>query len=104
MERARIATKGEKSIIRTFDSHLKYKVDTLNQAIHNERTFPDYCPLLEYTLFRVENVYDQSGNQMVSKDSDLDDEIDEGFQDFDETTLAEPDAFVPAETEDPSIM
>ena len=103
MERARAATKGERSTLRTFDSHLKYKIDALNQAIHSERTSPDYCPPLEYTgeLFGVEYLYDQSGNQMVFKDSDLDDEIDEGFQDFDETTLAEPDAFVPAETEDP---
>lgn len=72
---------------RTFDLRLKEKIDSLSEAIHGHKVF-DCPPPTRYTgeLLGVEYLYNQSHIEFLPDRSSLDSQIDEGFEELDDTT------------------
>ncbi|ESO90740.1 hypothetical protein LOTGIDRAFT_175806 [Lottia gigantea] len=70
---------------RTFDFRLTQKVNSLSQSLHNKSLVPVHMIPAEYTgeLIGIEYLYKQSGF-LLPKDEELEAEIDEGFEDFED--------------------
>ena len=76
--------------LRTFDVRLQNRANVLSEAIHGTKIFPLYTPPPQYTgeSFGVEYLYQQSG--MMFKPRDVDREIDEGFEGFQDEEEIQP--------------
>ena len=82
-------------------------MNALSQTIHQQAVFPLYRPPGAYTgeLFGVEYLYQQSGYHFVKEEDDLDSQIDEGFEDYEDSPLDQlAAATIAAAQEDPSIV
>ena len=90
--RAVAAIESPEGNLRTFDSRLQEKINSLSSNIYGTKVFPLYQPPSKYTgeLFGVEYLYEQS-NLAFAPAKDLDSEIDEGFEDVTDVTIATVD-------------
>ena len=70
--------------LRTFDSRLQGRIKVLTQSVHGKDMLPLYQPPAKYTgeLFGVEYLYHQSGQTFSSTAEELDQQINEGFEDI----------------------
>ena len=91
----------------SFDLRLQVRVNALSQTIHQQEVLPLYRPPGPYTgeLFGVEYLYQQSGYHFVKDEDNLDSQIDEGFEDYEDSPLDQlAAATIAAAQEDPSIV
>lgn len=86
-DRSRAAIDLSAEPLQAFDLRIQEKVNALSEAIHGHKVFPNYRPPAKYTgeFFGVEYLYSQSGLQFQPED--LDQEIDEGFEDYEHSPL-----------------
>ena len=89
--------------LRTFDTRLQSKVKALSQSVHGKDILTLYQPPAQYTgeLFGVEYLYDQCGKAFSPTAEELDQQIDEGFEDIGEDS--EPLAPLEVDDGDPTV-
>ena len=59
-------------------------MNSLSQSLFGTKIFPNFQPPAKYTgeAFGILYLYQQSGKSLIYKDENLDQLIDEGFEDF----------------------
>ena len=87
-----------KANLRTFDTRLQNQVNHLSQVIYHKDIVPDFTPPAEYTgeHLGVQYLYKQSGENLCMPSEDLEKQIDEGFEDFQEDPQPQEDVAMEA--------
>ncbi|KAK3720983.1 hypothetical protein QZH41_018540, partial [Actinostola sp. cb2023] len=87
--RALESLETEATPIRSFDTRLQVKINSLSEKVYGEPLFPHCRPPSKYTgeLIGVEYLFHQTGDTFSYEEETLDREIDDGFVDINEEEM-----------------